>query len=148
MTNENEEVMQDDVTMMNIYEVKARVMGETADQLINYVLTEEDRKKKLEEVDKYLEFTAKQDREAFQSECRLRELDQKDRDLKMQNRRLIFDYIKLGASVAVSVGFAGVAIYTGIRDYQMQGEGYIPSTFGKICGKISDQLTRSICPKV
>lgn len=148
MTNENEEVMENEVPMMSIYDVKARVMSETADRLINYVLDEKDRDKMVGEVDKYLEFIAKQDREAFQGECRLRELDQKDRDLRIQNRRLIFDYIKLGASVAISVGFAGVAIYTGIRDYQMQSEGYIPSAFGKICGKISDQLTRSICPKV
>lgn len=146
--NENDEVMQEREEM-TIYDVKARLIGETSDLLFDEDISDEEREKGEGKIDKYLEFVAKQEQVGFNSDCRLRELDQKDQEIKIAKRRQIFDYVKLGVGVTLTVGSMAFAAWTRIRDYQMQNsEGYMPSDFGKICSKIADQFERQITPKI
>lgn len=140
--------MEEEQREMDVYEAYAAVIGEDVDELLNGNLDEKQRAARLQELKDYVQFNAQADKDAFNAGLRSREADQKDLELKMQKRKLIFDYVKVGVGLVSTAAAGAFAVWTQLRDYQLQDEeGYMPSNFGKLCTKISDNLARKIVPK-
>lgn len=139
--------MDEEQKEIDIYDAYARVIGQSVDSLLDEDLSEEERSARLRELKDYVNFNAQADKDAFNASLRVREADQKDLELKIQKRKLVFDYVKVGAGLAGTAIAGAFAVWTQLRDYQLQDEGYIPSNFGKLCTKISDNLARKIVPK-
>lgn len=125
---------------VNIYDVYATMAGQAAEIVLDEESDEKERKEAQTVVKDYVEFDMKDQRESLSASLKVREMDLKDEDLKMQKRRLIFDYVKLGVKVATFVGGLGYMLYLKHLDYDLQEEGYMPSGLGKWAEREADQI--------
>ena len=125
---------------MNIYDVYAALAGQAGEVALDEEADAKERKEAKDFIKDYVEHDMRDQRESFSASLKVREMDLKDEDLKMQKRKLIFDYVKLGVKLATFVGGLGYMLYLKHLDYDLQEEGYMPSGLGKWAEREADQI--------
>lgn len=132
MDNEREE--------QTIYDVYAAVAGQAADTALDDAADPKEREKAREVIKSYAEFDQKDQRESFNASLKVREMDLKDEELKMQKRKLIFDWVKFVGGGLMFLGSLGYMGYCKHIDYDMQQEGYMPGPLGKWAERSTDKI--------
>lgn len=130
----------DDEKEQTIYDVYAEMAGLAADVALDPHADPKEREKAQELIKAYAEFDQKDQREAFSASLKVREQDLKDEELKMQKRKLIFDWFKFGVSSLMFLGSLGYMGYCKHMDYDMQQEGYMPGCLGKWAERSTEKI--------
>ena len=132
--------MDDEREEVNIYDAYAEITGQAVGVALDVDADPKERDKARELIKSYVEFDQKDQRESFSATLKVREMDLKDEELKMQKRKLIFDWAKLSLGILTFVGSLGYMGYAKHLDYDMQQEGYMPGCLGKWAERSTDKI--------
>lgn len=136
--------------VVDIYDLYAEMVGLEGSMFVDNFgdLKSEERKEMLTAVKSYIESDILDRKDQTSTELRIREIEQKDQEIKISKWKLIIDGLKILASIGTTAGVIYAATKIQATDYLLQEQGYMPSNLGKVAKMLTETEVRNSIPKV